>query len=211
MRTEPNSTDPASTPHFTREGDDGRTTLGDVGEVPKHDTRIAAYADCEQANAAIGLAVSLGGGLAIDVVSTLASVQHDMFDLASDLMTPADSRSESAVQVTSGHVERLERAIDHYSADLHRAQGFVLPGGTVAASLIFQARTVVRRAERTMWIAIEDHGASVNPLTAQYLNRLSALLFVLARAANVEHGDTMWTPMASVTPPAEDAVVGASA
>lgn len=211
MSADPHALDPATAPHFTREGDDGRTTFGGFGEVAKHDHRLAAYSDCEEANAAVGVGLALGGGLAVDVVNTLASVQDDLFDLATDLMAPADDRSDSAVHITADHIERLERAIDHYSADLHKVRGFVLPGGTAAASLIFQARTVARRAERTVWTAIQEYGDELSPLPAQYLNRLSALLFVLARTTNAEHGDTMWRPMASVTPPEEQAMAGAEA
>ncbi|MGH3354696.1 MAG: cob(I)yrinic acid a,c-diamide adenosyltransferase [Nocardioidaceae bacterium] len=211
MSTDPNTVDPATAPHFTREGDDGRTRFGAFGEVAKHDNRLAAYSDCEEANAAVGAALAFAGGLSVDVVNTLASVQHDMFDLASDLMAPADSRDESAAHITAEHIQRLERAIEHYSQDLYKAQGFVLPGGTVASSLIFQARTTSRRAERTVWTAVEEYGDQISPLPAQYLNRLSALLFVLARAANAEHGDTMWRPMASVAAPAEHERTGADA
>jgi cob(I)alamin adenosyltransferase len=203
MSTEPFSDDAQTTPHFSRQGDDGRTTLGQVGEVDKHDLRLSAYGDCEEANAAIGTALSLAGGGSMEIVDVLASVQHDLFDLASDLRPDAYPDTSSDVHITSAHIERVERAIDHFGTDLHRVRGFVLPGGTPAASLIFQARTVVRRAERSLWAAVAADPEGLAPLPAQYMNRLSALLFVLARATNSEHGDTMWKPMASVTPPAD--------
>jgi cob(I)alamin adenosyltransferase len=210
MSTEPTSHDPMTAPHFSREGDDGLTPLGRFGQVDKHDIRLAAYGDCEEANAAIGTALSLAGGGSLDIVQTLASVQHDLFDLAS-VLRPTSAKEENEVGMTPGHIERVERAIDHFSADLHKVQGFVLPGGTPAAALIYQARTVVRRAERTLWSAVAAHPDELGPLAAQYMNRLSALLFVLARATNAEHGDTMWRPMASVTPPADQPMETAQA
>ena len=203
MSTEPASDNPQTVPHFSREGDDGRTTLGHVGEVDKHDLRLSAYGDCEEANAAIGTALSFAGGGSLGVVDILASVQHDLFDLASDLRPDTYPDTGSDVHITSAHIERVERAIEHFGQDLHQVRGFVLPGGTPAASLIFQARTAVRRAERSLWAAVAAEPERLAPLPARYMNRLSALLFVLARATNAEHGDTMWKPMASVTPPAD--------
>ena len=203
MSTEPTSEEAHPVPHFSRQGDDGRTTLGHVGEVDKHDRRLSAYGDCEEANAAIGTALSLAGGGSLAIVDMLASVQHDLFDLASDLRPDSYPGTTSDVHITSAHIERVERAIDHFGDDLNQVRGFVLPGGTPAASLIFQARTVVRRAERSLWAARADDPERLTELPAQYMNRLSALLFVLARATNAEHGDTMWKPMASVTPPAD--------
>lgn len=197
-------------PHFSRDGDDGRTTLGEFGEIAKYDVRLAAYGDCDEANAAIGTALSLVGGGSLEVVHTLASVQHDMYDLAS-VLRPGSAGQDTDVRITEGHIERLERAIDHFSTNLHKVQGFVLPGGEVGAAMIFQARTIVRRAERSMWTAMERHPDEIGPLPAQFLNRLSALLFVLARATNAEHGDTMWRPMASVTPPADQPLEGTPA
>jgi cob(I)alamin adenosyltransferase len=211
MYAHPKTQDQEKVPHFTRAGDDGRTTLGDFGAVAKDDFRLAAYGDCEEANSAIGAALALAGGTTADVVAVLASVQHDLFDLASDLMVPAGRRGAGSAHVTQSHIDRLERAIEHYSAELRRAEGFVLPGGTGASSLIFLARSVVRRAERTVWSAVQKYGDDVNPLTARYLNRLSALLFVMARARNSEHGDTTWLPMASVTPPQDQPLESADA
>ena len=211
MNAEPKTEDQPAVPHFTRGGDDGRTTLGDFGVVAKDDFRLAAYGDCEEANSVIGTAMALAGTANVDMVATLASVQHDLFDLASDLMVPVGRRSADTAHITQGHIDRLERAIEHFSADLPRAEGFVLPGGTAASSLIFQARVVVRRAERTIWAAVEKYGDEVNPLAARYLNRLSALLFVLARRRNAEHGDTVWLPMASVTPPQDQPMEAGSA
>ncbi len=211
MNTEPTSDTAQAVPHFSRQGDDGRTTLGHIGDVDKHDLRLSAYGDCEEANAAIGTALSLAGVGSLAVVEMLASVQHDLFDLASDLRPDTYPDTSSDVHITSAHIERVERAIDHFGSDLHEVRGFVLPGGTPAASLIYQARTVVRRAERSLWAAVAADPERLTQLPARYMNRLSALLFVLARATNAEHGDTMWHPMASVTPPADQPLETAQA
>ena len=181
---------------YTGKGDSGRTTFGRHGEVAKTDARVAAYADCDEANAAVSVAMA-AGGLPIEVTSTLASVQNDLFDLVADLSVPLDDPEPAAARIRESHVERLERAVDHFAQQAADLSGFVLPGGTVAAALLYQARGVVRRAERATWVAIDAYPTSVNPLAARYLNRLSSLLFVLARGANAEHGDVMWVPEAS--------------
>ncbi|NKX52082.1 ATP:cob(I)alamin adenosyltransferase, partial [Arthrobacter deserti] len=109
-------------------------------------------------------------------------------------------------RIIAGHTERLERAIDHFKQDVQDPSGMVLPGGTLASPLLYQARTAVRRAERATWLAVEEHPETVNPETARYLNRLSTLLFVMSRRANAEHGDVVWIPESSVrpAPPATD-------
>lgn len=189
----------AESPAYKRGGDLGQTTFGDAGEIAKSDIRLAAYGACEEVNSTIGLAMSFGG-VPIEVLATLASVQDDLYDLATDLSSPTtDQVEQPPVRIVEAHVERLERAYEHFAHDLHPVDGFVLPGGTVASALLFQARSLARRAERATWTAMETHGDTINPLTARYFNRLSSLLFVLARAANVEHGDTMWRPGASVS------------
>ncbi|MGH3447493.1 MAG: cob(I)yrinic acid a,c-diamide adenosyltransferase [Nocardioidaceae bacterium] len=196
LQDSPDTTQP---PHYTGSGDQGRTVFGVLGEVGKQDVRVVAHGGCEEANAAIGVVLALGS-LTTYVTATLASVQDDLFDLAADLSEPVSRQTESTVRIVDAHIERLERACDHYSSQLTPKDGEVLPGGTVASALMYQARTVVRRAERNTWVAVEQHPDSVNPLTARYLNRLSSMLFVLARGANVEHGDSIWRPGASVTP-----------
>jgi cob(I)alamin adenosyltransferase len=192
----------------THDGDSGRTTLGGYGEVPKTDVRVAAYADCDEANSAVSVAIA-GGALPNHVVTMLASVQNDLFDLVTDLATPSGVEADARIQPL--HIERLERAVDHFVQEASDLSGMILPGGTLAAALLYQARAVVRRAERTVWTAIEAYPDQLNPLTANYLNRLSLLLFVIARGANAEHGDVPWVPEASakamagepVEPPAE--------
>lgn len=186
-------------PYYTREGDNGRTTFGGHRDLAKYDTRVIAYAECDEANAAVSVAIALGG-LPNEVSTTLISVQNDLFDALADLMAPVNGEQQASARIVEGHVERLERAIDHFAQQARDLSGMVLPGGTLSAAVLYQARGVVRRAERAVWQAFDEHPESQNPLIGQYLNRLSSLLFVLARGANVEHGDITWVPEASVQP-----------
>lgn len=195
---------------YTGRGDAGRTNFGRHGDVAKTDLRVAAYEDCDEANAAVSVAMALGD-VDIGVRSTLASVQNDLFDLVSDLAVPLDAAAPAIARIGDSHLTRLERAVDHYVQEAEDLSGFVLPGGTVAASLLYQARSVVRRAERTVWVAVEAYPTLVSPLCARYLNRLSTLLFVLARGANAEHGDVQWAPGASALAMAQEDGGGESA
>ncbi|MCU1424380.1 MAG: ATP:cob(I)alamin adenosyltransferase [Microbacteriaceae bacterium] len=194
-------------PLYTGEGDSGHTTLGRHGDVAKTDVRVAAYNDCDEANAAVSVAMAVGG-LPIEVTSTLASVQNDLYDLVADLLVPLDDAEPAKARISEYHLTRLERAVDHFAQQAADLSGIVLPGGTVAAALLFQSRAIVRRAEASVWAAVEAHPTSINPLAARYLNRLSALLFVLARGANVEHGDVRWVPEASAHAMARENVSG---
>jgi cob(I)alamin adenosyltransferase len=122
-------------------------------------------------------------------------VQNDLFDVGADLCTPVvEAPQRQPLRVGPAYVERLERACDIHNADLAPLRSFILPGGTKGAALLHVARTVTRRAERTTWAALEEYGESMNALTATYLNRLSDLLFILARVANAEQGDVLWVP-----------------
>lgn len=188
---------------YTREGDEGQTRFGRHGVVPKTDPRVAAYCTCDEANSGVSVAMSVGG-LPLDVTTTLASVLNDMFDLMTDLTVPLDDPEPAPARIHPSHIERLERAIDHYGSEVTDLGGLVLPGGTIGASLLYQARCIVRRAELSVWTAIEAYPGQVNPLTARYLNRLSTLLFVLAREANEEHGDVLWVPEASARAMAQE-------
>jgi cob(I)alamin adenosyltransferase len=179
---------------YTRTGDDGTTALGDGSRARKTDPRLAAYADVDEANCAIGVALALGG-LPPALADLLARIQNELFDVGADLCTPFAAESgRSALRITGDYVEALERACDEHNADLATLRSFILPGGTAGAALLHVARTVVRRAERSTWAAIEAHGDTVNPLTARYLNRLSDLLFILSREANGTGGDVLWVP-----------------
>jgi cob(I)alamin adenosyltransferase len=183
---------------YTGTGDDGTTGLGDFSRTRKTDARLQAYADADEAGAVIGLAVTLGD-LDDDVITLLRRVQNDLFDVGADLCLPlATEYKYEPLRVQERWVDELERAIDHYNENLSKLTTFVLAGGTPGAAYLHQARTVVRRAERSVWAAIEEYGTSleggVNLLAAKYLNRLSDLLFVLARHANRDVGDVLWRP-----------------
>jgi cob(I)alamin adenosyltransferase len=179
---------------YTRTGDGGRTRLGDLSETSKTDPRLRAYADVDEANAHLGLALA-GGGLPDDVVRVLTHVQNDLFDVGADFCTPVVPDPEyPPLRIEQGYVDRLEAWCDHYNEDLPKLRSFILNGGTLAAAHLHVARTVVRRAERSAWAAWEEHAETMNQLAITYLNRLSDLLFILARAANRENGDVLWVP-----------------
>jgi cob(I)alamin adenosyltransferase len=178
---------------YTRTGDDGTTALGDFSRVPKTDTRLVAYADVDEANAAIGVALSLGG-LSDEVAAVLRGVSNDLFDVGADLCVPiAQDPAHPPLRVTQAYVHTLEAACDRFNADLPKLRSFILPGGTPGAALLHVARTVTRRAERSAWAALAAHPGTTNPLTATYLNRLSDLLFILSRVAN-NGDDVLWRP-----------------
>jgi cob(I)alamin adenosyltransferase len=182
---------------YTRTGDDGTTALGDFSRTTKTDPRLIAYADVDESNAAIGVALCLGE-LDLDVIELLTRIQHDLFDVGADLCTPVISNPDRPpLRVEADYVDRLETACDHYNADLDALRSFVLPAGTKGSALLHVARTVCRRAERSAWTAIDTYPASTNPLTAKYLNRLSDLLFILGRHANRAEGDVLWLPGAN--------------
>lgn len=178
---------------YTRTGDDGTTGLADFSRVPKTDPRLGAYADTDETNAAIGVALALGA-LADDVATVLRSVQNDLFDVGADLATPViPDPKYPPLRVTQPYVDRLESWCDEFLAGLPTLDSFILPGGTPGAALLHAARTVARRAERSAWALWEADGEHMSPLAAKYLNRLSDLLFILARRANPD-GDVKWTP-----------------
>jgi len=180
---------------YTRTGDAGTTALANGARVPKTDTRLAAYADTDEANCAIGAAVTLGN-LPADMVKLLQRIQNELFDAGADLATPRPVTPPEYPQlrIDESYLTALEAACDEYNAALPTLRSFVLPGGTPGAALLHTARAVARRAERTAWAAVAEHGETISPWPAKYLNRLSDLLFILARAANAETGDVMWRP-----------------
>ena len=179
---------------YTRTGDGGRTRLGDMSETSKTDPRLQAYADVDEANAHIGAAVALGE-LSDDVVRVLTHVQNDLFDVGADLCTPVTpDPAHPPLRIEQAYIDRLEGWCDQYNEDLPKLRSFILSGGTPAAAQLHVARTVVRRAERSAWAAWEVHAETMNQLAITYLNRLSDLLFILARVANRENGDVLWVP-----------------
>jgi cob(I)alamin adenosyltransferase len=177
---------------YTRSGEDGRTSLGDGARLPKFHTRVAAYGSVEEANSVVGIAL-----LHVDDVvvrQVLTHVQNDLFDLGGDLCRPErEHRKVEPLRVSERQVTWIEEQIDSFNAGLAPLDSFVLPGGSHAAARLHHARTVVRRAERYMTeIAYQE---PVNPAALRYANRLSDLLFVLARHVN-EGGraDVLWQP-----------------
>ena len=183
---------------YTKTGDDGTTSLGDMSRTSKNYPRLEAYADVDEANSAIGVVISLGAISEESVKALLIRVQNDLFDVGADLCTPViDDPKVEPLRVTEEQITYLESQIDSFNKNLAELRSFVLPSGTAAASLLHVARTVTRRAERSTWHAIHSFGGGVNPLTAKYLNRLSDLFFVLARFENREVGDVLWVPGAN--------------
>jgi cob(I)alamin adenosyltransferase len=179
---------------YTRTGDDGTTALGDASRVGKTDPRLAAYADVDEANTAIGTAIALGG-LDAGLAGLLTRIQNELFDVGADLCNPVSpDPAYPPLRIDGSYVATLERDCDAQNAGLPTLRSFVLPGGTPGAALLHAARTIVRRAERSTWAALAVYGDTMNPLTARYLNRLSDLLFILARRANTSHGDVLWKP-----------------
>lgn len=179
---------------YTKTGDEGFTALGDNSRVAKTDARIEAYADVDEANSALGVAISLAHGeFSPELLSLLARIQNDLFDIGADLATPGTG----GLRVSQDWVTDLETAIDKYNASLPNLDSFIITGGSGLAAGLHLARTVVRRAERAVWHAHSSH-SDVSLVCAVYLNRLSDLLFVLARVANVPHGgDVKWVPAES--------------
>jgi cob(I)alamin adenosyltransferase len=184
---------------YTRTGDDGTTALGDFSRVSKTDPRLGAYADTDECNAALGVAVTVGG-LAPQLLGPLRQVQNDLFDVGADLCAPiVENPQYPPLRITEEYITRLEGWCDEFNEGLPKLDSFVLPGGTPGAAYLHVARTVARRAERSVWALLEVDAERTNPLTAKYLNRLSDLLFILGRVANPE-GDVLWQPGGPRTP-----------
>jgi cob(I)alamin adenosyltransferase len=192
---------------YTRTGDAGQTQLSDLSKVSKTDSRVEAYGDVDEANSAIGVALA-AGDLPDDVAAVLQSVQNEMFDVGADLSTPLRVATSTdpppQLRITQEYVIRLEGWCDDFGGPLPNLKSFILPGGTPAAAQLHLARTVVRRAERAAWAAVEAYGTEavgdpqlpggVSTLAITYLNRLSDLLFILTRVVNGTDGDVLWVP-----------------
>ena len=178
---------------YTRAGDAGETSLGDGSRVSKLDCRIASFGTVDELNSHIG--VVLAGDLPDVFRPVLARVQNELFDLGADLSVPWGIADR--LRVTQALVDALEADCDRFNAELPELRSFILPGGTETAARLHVARTICRRAEREVIAAAED--VEVNPLVLPYLNRLSDLLFILARAANAHAGlgEPLWRPGAS--------------
>ena len=178
---------------YTRTGDDGTTGLSDFSRVSKNDPRLVAYADCDEANAALGVAMAVGNPDE-KLAAVLRQVQNDLFDAGADLSTPVvEDPKYPPLRITPDYIERLEGWCDEFNEQLAPLNSFILPGGTALAAQLHVARTVVRRAERAAWAAVDAAPEDTNVAPAKYLNRLSDLLFILGRVANPD-GDVLWKP-----------------
>ena len=181
---------------YTRTGDDGTTGLSDFSRVSKTDPRLVSYADCDETNAALGLVLALGSPDP-EIYAVIRRLQNELFDLGADLATPLAGPEAAPVgtplRITQDYVDRLEADCDEFNERVSPLHSFVLPGGRPAAALLHSARTVARRAERSAWALRAADGTRTNPLSTTYLNRLSDLLFILARCANPD-GDVTWVP-----------------
>ncbi|MXP23207.1 cob(I)yrinic acid a,c-diamide adenosyltransferase [Gordonia sp. HNM0687] len=183
---------------YTRTGDDGTTGLSDFSRVPKTDVRVAAYADCDEANAVIGMALALADEVPEEIAVVLATVQNDLFDAGADLSTPVVEKPEyPPLRIEQGYIDAVETWCDRFGDDLPALDSFILPGGSQLSAALHHARTVARRAERSAWAAVDADPDATSVLPARYLNRLSDLLFILARVANRPPsgtGDVKWVP-----------------
>lgn len=189
---------PRLTKIYTRTGDDGTTALGDGTRVAKCDLRVEAYGCVDEASAAIGFAVACAGEgeTEAQVADVLRGIQNDLLDLGGDLCMPVDGGRTDDLRITPEQVDAIEGLIDRFNRPLTPLKNFILPGGTPMAAGLHLARTITRRAERTVVELSARDGPAVNPQVVRYLNRLSDLLFVLARVANGGR-DVLWRPGAS--------------
>lgn len=178
---------------YTRHGDGGDTHLGDMSRTRKTDPRVVAFGDVDELNSVVGVARAHGVGTPAD--GWLARIQNDLFDLGADLCRPPGSGDDTSLRIVAAQVEQLERWCDEVNDALEPLTSFVLPAGTPAAAALHQARAVCRRAERSA-IALSD-ADSASAEAIRYLNRLSDLLFILARDANRDAGDVLWVPGAN--------------
>jgi cob(I)alamin adenosyltransferase len=174
---------------YTRGGDHGETSLGDGTRVPKTDAHVEAVGEVDELNSLLGWAAALEGAPEV-----LQRIQNELFDLGADLATPQQT-GRDRLRVSQEQVGRIERECDVANAQLEPLKSFVLPGGSELAARLFVARAVCRRAERAV-LRVDQ----ASPLVAVYLNRLSDLLFILARAANGTAGEILWKPGESAQP-----------
>jgi cob(I)alamin adenosyltransferase len=173
---------------YTRGGDRGETSLGDGSRVPKLDCRIAAFGTVDELNSLLG--VALVADVTDELRGVLERVQNELFDVGADISVPFGVADR--LRVSQSQIDSLEADCDRFNADLPELKSFVLPGGSEAAALLHVARAVCRRAERDVLEAAEE--VDLNPLVPVYLNRLSDLLFILARAANAGGDEPLWKP-----------------
>ena len=199
---------------YTRTGDGGSTRLSDNSLTRKTDARVEAYGAVDEANSVLGIALATGG-VPEPLAQALAIVQNELFDVGADLSTPmVPDPVWPPLRIEQPSIDRLEAWCDEFGEPLPDLTSFILPGGTPAAAHLHLARTVVRRAERCAWAAVEQFGlgsgedaveGGINPLAVTYLNRLSDLLFIASRVSNDGH-DVLWIPGTDRTPEGDKAV-----
>jgi cob(I)alamin adenosyltransferase len=181
---------------YTRTGDSGETTLADMSRTSKTDPRVEAYGAVDEANSLVGLVLA-EEDLPTGIAEVLHHIQNELFDVGADLSNPAAvDPDDGSLRIIAASIERLEGWCDDFDQNLPALRSFILPGGTRAAALLHCARSVVRRAEREAWRV-----KKVNPLAITYLNRLSDLLFIFARAAAQSAGEVLWIPGKDRQPP----------
>lgn len=200
---------------YTRTGDAGQTGLSDGSTTAKTDPRVEAYGSVDEANSVLGIVLATGD-VAGALAAALREIQNELFDVGADLSTPmVEQPAWPPLRIEQASIDRLEGWCDEFSADLPDLKSFILPGGTPAGAHLHLARTVVRRAERAAWQAVDAYGlgsgpdataGGVNPLAITYLNRLSDLLFIASRAVNGAAGDVLWVPGKDRDPIGERAI-----
>ncbi len=198
---------------YTRTGDAGSTRLSDFSETAKTDPRVQAYGHVDEANSVIGIVLTQDD-LPAEIAAVLRHVQNELFDCGADLSNPLKTEQDDALRIIQPYVDRLEQWCDQFSEALPPLTSFILPGGSPASAWLQLARTVVRRAERTGWAAAsiygnkpaeDGHCGGVNLVALAYLNRLSDLLFILARVAGQGAGEVLWVPGKDREAPTEKA------
>jgi cob(I)alamin adenosyltransferase len=184
---------------YTKTGDLGDTGLGDGSRVPKDHPRVTAYGSVDELNSVLGILHTKfppdtgANDFNVEVAELIRTIQNDLFDVGADLCVPINAQTSQALRVSTEQAVRLEQAIDRHNERLQPLNSFVLPGGTAAAAWCHLARTVCRRAERD--VVTLARSEKINPQVIIYLNRLSDLLFVLARACNRDGAeDVLWVP-----------------
>ena len=178
---------------YTKGGDKGMTSLGDGSRVAKQSLRIHAIGDVDEANSAVGIARAEAEAVDANIAGILSPIQNDLFDFGADLATPGGDPSDGSLRIQGSQLDRLEQEIDELNERLNPLTSFVLPGGSRLAAHLHLARAITRRAERTVMALAETE--AINPQALAYINRLSDLLFVLARVANDKGlNDVLWQP-----------------
>lgn len=190
---------------YTRTGDGGQTRLSDMSLTRKDDPRVAAYGDVDETNSVIGVALT-HPGMTKEMAAVFARVQNDLFDLGADLSNPLVADPDyPPLRIDAAAVQRLEQWCDEFGDPLPTLRSFILPGGTPSGATLHLARTVCRRAERSAWAAVAAFGTEIAPtgsetpgginiMAVKYLNRLSDLLFICARAVNGTDHEVLWVP-----------------